>query len=55
MKDNPSQKALGAHFKEGKIIWLKIYHMEIIGNDLTFISIREFERIKHVHKVLCKG
>ena len=30
-------------------------NIKILGDDLTFRSIREFERIKHVHKVLCKG
>ena len=26
-------------------------NVEILGNDLTFISIREYERTKHVHRL----
>ena len=26
-------------------------NVEILGNDLTFIGVREFERTKHVHRL----
>lgn len=27
-------------------------NIEVLGNDLIFLSVREFERTKHVHRLL---